>query len=80
MEHSDVLFYICFSNFRLLSCVTEHLTAEIVQMTIPDIVKAIEWMKCSYLYVRMKKVCWFYRAILLGMLSRYSCFCTDFFI
>lgn len=51
------LFYICPSNFRLLSCVTEHLTAEIVQMTIPDIVKAIEWMKCSYLYVRMKKVC-----------------------
>ncbi|KAG7033104.1 DExH-box ATP-dependent RNA helicase DExH17, partial [Cucurbita argyrosperma subsp. argyrosperma] len=40
---------------QLLSCVTEHLTAEIVQMTISDIVKAIEWMKCSYLYVRMKK-------------------------
>ncbi|XP_038890739.1 DExH-box ATP-dependent RNA helicase DExH17 [Benincasa hispida] len=40
---------------QLLSCVTEHLNAEIVQMTIPDIIKAIEWMKCSYLYVRMKK-------------------------
>ncbi|XP_008458786.1 DExH-box ATP-dependent RNA helicase DExH17 isoform X4 [Cucumis melo] len=40
---------------QLLSCVTEHLTAEIVQMTIPDIIKAIEWMKCSYLFVRMKK-------------------------
>ncbi|XP_022134426.1 DExH-box ATP-dependent RNA helicase DExH17 [Momordica charantia] len=40
---------------QLLSCVTEHLTAEIVQMTIPDIIKAIEWIKCSYLYVRMKK-------------------------
>lgn len=45
----------CF--FRLLSCVTEHLTAEIVQMTISDITQAIEWMKCSYLYVRMKKAC-----------------------
>lgn len=43
--------------FRLLSCVTEHLTAEIVQMTVSDITKAIEWMKCSYLYVRMKKAC-----------------------
>ncbi|XP_021299206.1 DExH-box ATP-dependent RNA helicase DExH17 [Herrania umbratica] len=40
---------------QLLSCVTEHLTAEIVQLTISDITKAIEWMKCSYLYVRMKK-------------------------
>ncbi|KAH9790843.1 DExH-box ATP-dependent RNA helicase DExH17 [Citrus sinensis] len=35
---------------QLLSCVTEHLTAEIVQMTVSDITKAIEWMKCSYLY------------------------------
>ncbi|XVF14070.1 hypothetical protein REPUB_Repub09cG0025100 [Reevesia pubescens] len=40
---------------QLLSCVIEHLTAEIVQLTISDITKAIEWMKCSYLYVRMKK-------------------------
>ncbi|XP_062106898.1 DExH-box ATP-dependent RNA helicase DExH17 isoform X3 [Humulus lupulus] len=40
---------------QLLSCVTEHLTAEIVQLTVTDITKAIEWMKCSYLYVRMKK-------------------------
>ncbi|XP_022741905.1 DExH-box ATP-dependent RNA helicase DExH17 [Durio zibethinus] len=40
---------------QLLSCITEHLTAEIVQLTISDITKAIEWMKCSYLYVRMKK-------------------------
>ncbi|KAK8302140.1 hypothetical protein V6Z12_D04G068100 [Gossypium hirsutum] len=40
---------------QLLSCLTEHLTAEIVQLTISDITKAIEWMKCSYLYVRMKK-------------------------
>ena len=43
--------------FRLLSCVTEHLTAEIVQLTVSDITRAIEWMKCSYLYVRMKKAC-----------------------
>ncbi|XP_020552576.1 DExH-box ATP-dependent RNA helicase DExH17 [Sesamum indicum] len=40
---------------QLLPCVTEHLTAEIVQSTISDITRAIEWMKCSYLYVRMKK-------------------------
>ncbi|KAH7851890.1 hypothetical protein Vadar_017925 [Vaccinium darrowii] len=40
---------------QLLSCMTEHLTAEIVQLTISDITRAIEWMKCSYLYVRMKK-------------------------
>lgn len=43
--------------FRLLSCVTEHLTAEIAQLTVTDITRAIEWMKCSYLYVRMKKAC-----------------------
>lgn len=43
------------SYIRLLSCVTEHLTAEIVQLTVSDITRAIEWMKCSYLYVRMKK-------------------------
>lgn len=41
--------------YRLLSCITEHLTAEIVQLTVSDITRAIEWMKCSYLYVRMKK-------------------------
>lgn len=35
---------------------TEHLLAEIVQLTVSDITKAIEWMKCSYLYVRMKRV------------------------
>ncbi|EXC20319.1 putative ATP-dependent DNA helicase HFM1 [Morus notabilis] len=40
---------------QLLPCVTEHLTAEIAQLTVSDITKAIEWMKCSYLYVRMKK-------------------------
>ncbi|XP_012568774.1 DExH-box ATP-dependent RNA helicase DExH17 isoform X5 [Cicer arietinum] len=40
---------------QLLSCVTEHLLAEIVQLTVSDITKAFEWMKCSYLYVRMKK-------------------------
>ncbi|XP_021769181.1 DExH-box ATP-dependent RNA helicase DExH17-like [Chenopodium quinoa] len=40
---------------QLLSCIMEHLTAEIVQLTIPDITRAIEWIKCSYLYVRMKK-------------------------
>ncbi|KAK3033056.1 hypothetical protein RJ639_035682 [Escallonia herrerae] len=35
---------------QLLSCVTEHLTAEIVQLTVSDITRAIEWLKCSYLY------------------------------
>ncbi|KAJ6302004.1 hypothetical protein OIU77_016164 [Salix suchowensis] len=40
---------------QLLSCVTEHLTAEIVQLTVSDIARAIEWMKFSYLYVRIKK-------------------------
>nr|KAJ0212747.1 hypothetical protein LSAT_V11C400227260 [Lactuca sativa] len=40
---------------QLLSCVTEHLVAEVVQLTVPDITRAIEWIKCSYLYVRMKK-------------------------
>ena len=36
---------------------TEHLTAEIVQLTVSDIARAIEWMKFSYLYVRIKKAC-----------------------
>ncbi|KAG2301494.1 hypothetical protein Bca52824_030145 [Brassica carinata] len=40
---------------QLLPCLIEHLTAEIVQLTISDVTRAIEWMKCSYLYVRMKK-------------------------
>ncbi|CAN8276345.1 unnamed protein product [Cochlearia groenlandica] len=40
---------------QLLPCLIEHLTAEIVQLTITDVTRAIEWMKCSYLYVRMKK-------------------------
>jgi len=44
-----------FAYHRLLSCVTEHLLAEIVQLTVSDITKAIEWLKRSYLYVRMKK-------------------------
>ncbi|KAL2940595.1 DExH-box ATP-dependent RNA helicase DExH17 [Bienertia sinuspersici] len=35
---------------QLLSCITEHLTAEIVQLTVHDITRAIEWMQCSYLY------------------------------
>ncbi|KAG8366674.1 hypothetical protein BUALT_Bualt17G0104100 [Buddleja alternifolia] len=36
---------------QLLPCIREHLTAEIVQSTISDITRAIEWMTCSYLYV-----------------------------
>ncbi|XP_064990995.1 ATP-dependent DNA helicase MER3 homolog [Musa acuminata AAA Group] len=40
---------------QLLSCAMEHLTAEIVQLIISDICLAIEWLKYSYLYVRIKK-------------------------
>ncbi|CAL9080927.1 unnamed protein product [Musa acuminata var. zebrina] len=40
---------------QLLTCAMEHLTAEIVQLIISDICLAIEWLKCSYLYVRIKK-------------------------
>ncbi|KAK1325512.1 hypothetical protein QJS10_CPA01g01257 [Acorus calamus] len=40
---------------QLLSCATEHLNAEIVQLTVSDISLAIDWLKCSYLYVRIKK-------------------------
>ncbi|WOL03863.1 ATP-dependent DNA helicase [Canna indica] len=40
---------------QLLSCAMEHLMAEIVQLTISDISLAIEWLKCSYLYVRIKR-------------------------
>ncbi|KAJ1685936.1 hypothetical protein LUZ63_017326 [Rhynchospora breviuscula] len=40
---------------QLLSCAVEHLNAEIVQMTVSDISLAIEWLKCSYLYIRIKK-------------------------
>ncbi|TKY63226.1 ATP-dependent DNA helicase MER3-like [Spatholobus suberectus] len=47
--------YLMFAYHRLLSCVTEHLLAEIVQLTVSDITKAIEWLKCSYLYVRMQE-------------------------
>ncbi|XP_020251478.1 ATP-dependent DNA helicase MER3 homolog [Asparagus officinalis] len=40
---------------QLLSSAMEHLNAEIVQLTVSDISLAIEWLKCSYLYVRIKK-------------------------
>ncbi|KAK8947099.1 hypothetical protein KSP39_PZI006477 [Platanthera zijinensis] len=40
---------------QLLPCAIEHLTAEIVQLTVSDISLAIEWIKSSYLYVRIKK-------------------------
>lgn len=51
-QEVDVVFFL----FRLLPCITEHLTAEIVQLTVSDITGAIEWMKCSFLYVRIRKV------------------------
>lgn len=34
----------------------EHLNAEIVLLTVTDISLAIDWLKNSYLYVRVKKV------------------------
>ncbi|XP_020099757.1 ATP-dependent DNA helicase MER3 homolog isoform X3 [Ananas comosus] len=40
---------------QLLSCAIEHLNAEIVQLMVSDISLAIEWLKCSYLYVRIRK-------------------------
>ncbi|KAM3313401.1 hypothetical protein ACQJBY_032793 [Aegilops geniculata] len=40
---------------QLLPCAVEHLNAEIVQLTVSDITLAIEWLKCSYLYIRIKK-------------------------
>ncbi|KAL4198693.1 hypothetical protein AMTRI_Chr03g47310 [Amborella trichopoda] len=40
---------------QLLQCTVEHLNAEIVQHTVSDISLAIEWLKCSFLYIRMKK-------------------------
>ncbi|RLM80527.1 hypothetical protein C2845_PM12G11660 [Panicum miliaceum] len=40
---------------QLLPCAVEHLNAEIVQLTVPDISLVIEWIKCSYLYIRIKK-------------------------
>lgn len=39
---------------QLLPCAVEHLNAEIVQLTVSDITLAIEWIKCSYLYIRIK--------------------------
>ncbi|KAG9449909.1 hypothetical protein H6P81_009874 [Aristolochia fimbriata] len=46
---------------QLLSCTVEHLNAEIVQLSVPDISLAIEWLKCSYLFVRIKKNPEYYR-------------------
>ncbi|QHN97443.1 uncharacterized protein DS421_18g627430 [Arachis hypogaea] len=40
---------------KLTTKVFEHLLVEIVQLTVTDITKAIKWLQCSYLYVRMKK-------------------------
>ncbi|KAL3631369.1 hypothetical protein CASFOL_024353 [Castilleja foliolosa] len=41
---------------QMLPCMTEHLTAEIVQSTVSDITRAIEWMKCSFLY-HLQDIC-----------------------
>ncbi|XP_066318886.1 ATP-dependent DNA helicase MER3 homolog isoform X1 [Miscanthus floridulus] len=40
---------------QLLPCAVEHLNAEIVQLTVSDIILAVEWIKCSYLYTRIRK-------------------------
>lgn len=42
---------------RLLPSVAEHLNAEIVLMTVTDVSLAIDWLKCSFLYIRLRKVC-----------------------
>lgn len=41
---------------RLLRCLVEHLNAEVVLLTVTDVSLAIDWLKNSYLYVRVKKV------------------------
>lgn len=52
-----VLIFSCSSpSCRLLPSIVEHLNAEIVLMTVTDCGQAIDWLKCSYLYVRIKKV------------------------
>ncbi|KAL5647406.1 hypothetical protein ACJX0J_041761, partial [Zea mays] len=40
---------------QLLPCAVEHLNAEIVQLTVSDIIQAVEWIKCSYLHIRIRK-------------------------
>ncbi|EFJ14665.1 hypothetical protein SELMODRAFT_119598 [Selaginella moellendorffii] len=40
---------------ELLPAIAEHLNAEIVLMTVSDVSLAIEWLKASFLYVRIKK-------------------------
>ncbi|XP_057813245.2 DExH-box ATP-dependent RNA helicase DExH17 isoform X2 [Cryptomeria japonica] len=40
---------------ELLSTITEHLNAEIVQLTVSNISLAIEWLKCSFLYIRIRQ-------------------------
>jgi hypothetical protein len=42
--------------FRLLPSIVEHLNAEVVLLTVSDVGLAIDWLKCSFLYVRIKKV------------------------
>jgi uncharacterized membrane protein YciS (DUF1049 family) len=41
--------------FRLLPSIVEHLNAEVVLLTVSDVGLAIDWLKCSFLYVRIKK-------------------------
>ncbi|MCO5575659.1 hypothetical protein L7F22_029463 [Adiantum nelumboides] len=40
---------------ELFASIAEHLNAEIVLMTVSDVSLAIDWLKCSFLYVRIKK-------------------------
>ncbi|OAE22601.1 hypothetical protein AXG93_777s1080 [Marchantia polymorpha subsp. ruderalis] len=40
---------------ELLPSISEHLNAEIVLMTVSDVGLAMEWLKCSYLYIRIRK-------------------------
>ncbi|KAH7306285.1 hypothetical protein KP509_22G005100 [Ceratopteris richardii] len=40
---------------ELFTSIAEHLNAEIVLMTVSDVSRAIDWLMCSFLYVRIKK-------------------------
>ncbi|CAK9215790.1 unnamed protein product [Sphagnum troendelagicum] len=40
---------------ELLPSIVEHLNAEVVLLTVSDVGLAIDWLKCSFLYVRIKK-------------------------
>ncbi|KAL2620883.1 hypothetical protein R1flu_001088 [Riccia fluitans] len=40
---------------ELLPCMAQYLNAEIVMMTVSDVGLALNWLKCSFLYIRLRK-------------------------